>query len=260
MKYACIIDHWPQAGYKTRCLFDCPGSNGCWNYTPNGFICGPCSPVTGRCFQAALRARDHAVRIRKNRRAADPQRLRSSPAQWTPASDHWLCLVVMDAQSHAELGVSGFRILSPGHAEVGYLLLPEHQGKGFGTESCRAIIDYAAAIGLDSLESTVTDRQHRLLQGDGEMRLQLRAPRPAGLSDRRSVVRRPDIPPATALMKQLTGVRQSIASAFRPGAVHRESSPARHSASAGSNPTPRGAGCNGYPRTPACSAPSERGN
>ncbi len=63
----------------------------------------------------------------------------------------------MDAQSHAELGVSGFRILSPGHAEVGYLLLPEHQGKGFGTESCRAIIDYAAAIGLDSLESTVTD-------------------------------------------------------------------------------------------------------
>ncbi|EGH35845.1 GCN5-related N-acetyltransferase, partial [Pseudomonas syringae pv. japonica str. M301072] len=37
---------------------------------------------------------------------------------------------------------SGFRILSPGHAEVGYLLLPEHQGKGFGTESCRAIIDY----------------------------------------------------------------------------------------------------------------------
>ncbi|PBQ08972.1 GNAT family N-acetyltransferase [Pseudomonas syringae] len=77
--------------------------------------------------------------------------------EWTPASDHWLCLVVMDAQSHAELGVSGFRILSPAHAEVGYLLLPEHQGKGFGTESCRAIIDYAAAIGLDSLESTVTD-------------------------------------------------------------------------------------------------------
>jgi RimJ/RimL family protein N-acetyltransferase len=76
---------------------------------------------------------------------------------WTPASEHWLCLVVIDRQSGQDLGVSGFRIMSPGHAEVGCLLLPEHQGKGFGTESRRAIIHYAAAIGLDSLESTVTD-------------------------------------------------------------------------------------------------------
>lgn len=76
---------------------------------------------------------------------------------WTPQSEHWLCLVVVDKASEQELGVSGFRILSPGHAEVGTLLLPEFQGKGFGTESRRAIIDYAAAIGLDSLESTVTD-------------------------------------------------------------------------------------------------------
>ncbi|MGN2435887.1 GNAT family N-acetyltransferase [Pseudomonas syringae] len=76
---------------------------------------------------------------------------------WTPASEHWLCLVVIDRQSGQDLGVSGFRIMSLGHAEVGCLLLPEHQGKGFGTESRRAIIHYAAAIGLDSLESTVTD-------------------------------------------------------------------------------------------------------
>lgn len=76
---------------------------------------------------------------------------------WTPQSDHWLCLVVIDTLSGQELGVSGFRIMSPGHAEVGCLLLPEHQGKGYGTESRLAIIDYAAAIGLDSLESTVTD-------------------------------------------------------------------------------------------------------
>ncbi|KUG42038.1 Acetyltransferase [Pseudomonas savastanoi pv. fraxini] len=38
---------------------------------------------------------------------------------WTPESDHWLCLVVVDKQSGVELGVSGFRIMSPGHAEVG---------------------------------------------------------------------------------------------------------------------------------------------
>lgn len=76
---------------------------------------------------------------------------------WGPQSDHWLCLVVVDKANEQDLGVSGFRILSAGHAEVGCLLLPEYQGKGFGTESRRAIIDYAAAIGLDSLESTVTD-------------------------------------------------------------------------------------------------------
>jgi len=76
---------------------------------------------------------------------------------WSPQSEHWLCLVVVDKASEQELGVSGFRIMSPGHAEVGTLLLPEFQGKGFGTESRRAIIDYAAAIGLQSLESTVTD-------------------------------------------------------------------------------------------------------
>jgi RimJ/RimL family protein N-acetyltransferase len=76
---------------------------------------------------------------------------------WTPQSDHWLCLVVIDKTSEQELGVSGFRILTPGHAEVGTLLLPESQGKGFGTQSRQAIIDYAIAIGLDSLESTVTD-------------------------------------------------------------------------------------------------------
>ena len=76
---------------------------------------------------------------------------------WTPQSEHWLCLVVIDKASKQELGVSGMRILSPGHAEVGTLLLPEFQGKGFGTEARKAIIDYAAAIGLESLESTVTD-------------------------------------------------------------------------------------------------------
>jgi len=76
---------------------------------------------------------------------------------WGPDSDHWLCLVVVDKANQAELGVTGFRIMSPGHAEVGCLLLPECQGKGFGTESRQAIIDYARDIGLDSLESTVTD-------------------------------------------------------------------------------------------------------
>jgi len=35
---------------------------------------------------------------------------------WGPQSEHWLCLVVTDRASGHELGVTGFRILSPGHA------------------------------------------------------------------------------------------------------------------------------------------------
>jgi RimJ/RimL family protein N-acetyltransferase len=76
---------------------------------------------------------------------------------WSPQSDHWLCLVVIDKASEQALGVTGFRILSPGHAEIGTLLLPEYHGKGFGTESQNVLISYAAEIGLSSLEATVTD-------------------------------------------------------------------------------------------------------
>ncbi len=42
--------------------------------------------------------------------------------EWGPESEHWLCLVVIDRHSGVELGVSGFRIMSPRHAEVGYCL------------------------------------------------------------------------------------------------------------------------------------------
>ncbi|MBF7140968.1 MULTISPECIES: GNAT family N-acetyltransferase [Pseudomonas] len=76
---------------------------------------------------------------------------------WSPASDHWLCLVATDTATGQDIGVTGFCILRPGHAEVGTLLLPEHQGKGYGTVCRQAIMDYAASIGLETLESTVTD-------------------------------------------------------------------------------------------------------
>lgn len=76
---------------------------------------------------------------------------------WGPNSDHWLCLVASLTDTGEAVGVTGLRILSPGHAEVGTLLLPEHQGRGYGTDCRQVIIDYARRLGLASLESTVTD-------------------------------------------------------------------------------------------------------
>ncbi|WP_263262406.1 GNAT family N-acetyltransferase [Pseudomonas sp. RIT-PI-S] len=76
---------------------------------------------------------------------------------WTPHAEHWLCLVASERGSGQAVGVTGFRIMAPGHAEVGTLLVPEHQGRGYGTDCRQAIIGYARDIGLESLESTVTD-------------------------------------------------------------------------------------------------------
>ncbi|MNQ89807.1 Acetyltransferase (GNAT) family protein [compost metagenome] len=47
---------------------------------------------------------------------------------------------------------------SASEAEVGYLLLHEHQGKGYGSESLRALTDYASqTLGIKTLFATVTD-------------------------------------------------------------------------------------------------------
>ena len=77
--------------------------------------------------------------------------------QWSPKAEHWLCLVMVDKAGGCDVGVTGLRVLRPGHAEVGYLLLPQWHGKGLGSESLRAILAFAADSDLKSLEATVTD-------------------------------------------------------------------------------------------------------
>jgi RimJ/RimL family protein N-acetyltransferase len=76
---------------------------------------------------------------------------------WTPESAHWLSLVISERATGQALGVAGWRLLRPGHAELGILLLPHSHGQGYGTDCCLALIDQARAFGLTSLESTVTD-------------------------------------------------------------------------------------------------------
>ncbi|HHX8315432.1 GNAT family N-acetyltransferase [Vibrio diabolicus] len=76
---------------------------------------------------------------------------------WTPDSQHWLCLVILDKQSEQPIGVTGLAI-EEGNAEVGYLLLPEFHGRQFGTETLQALLNWARAThDIDRFSATVTE-------------------------------------------------------------------------------------------------------
>ena len=67
--------------------------------------------------------------------------------EWAPGSPHWLCLVLCDKATGMPLGVTGYIHENNECAEVGFLLTPEAQGKGYGTESLHAVCDYAFTHG-----------------------------------------------------------------------------------------------------------------
>ncbi|UNM22858.1 GNAT family N-acetyltransferase [Pseudomonas sp. ArH3a] len=81
--------------------------------------------------------------------------------EWTPDSDHWLCLVICERHSGQPVGVTGLKMTrngadAPG-AEVGYLLLSQQHGKGYGVESLNSVIAYAdESLRLTALQATVT--------------------------------------------------------------------------------------------------------
>lgn len=82
--------------------------------------------------------------------------------EWFPGSDHWLCLVISEKHSDQAVGVTGFKMIQnkqeKTEAEIGYLLLSEQQGKGYGTESLRSIVDYAVStLGVKKLSAVVTE-------------------------------------------------------------------------------------------------------
>ncbi len=78
---------------------------------------------------------------------------------WTRESTHWLCLSVYDRSNGDFVGVNGFRMSEEREyeAEVGFLFLPEYHGKGYATESLRAIVEYAKICGVTSLHAHVTE-------------------------------------------------------------------------------------------------------
>lgn len=76
---------------------------------------------------------------------------------WSPGADHWLCLVVRERQSGRALGVTGYIERESGCGEVGFLFSPEAQGRGYASESLRAVCDFAFRTGaLRRLTATVT--------------------------------------------------------------------------------------------------------
>lgn len=76
---------------------------------------------------------------------------------WNHSSEHWLCLTMTLKETREKIGVTGFR-LTDGRAEVGYLILPQFHGRGFGTESLKALIAWASEEqGIHSFGAIVTE-------------------------------------------------------------------------------------------------------
>jgi RimJ/RimL family protein N-acetyltransferase len=65
---------------------------------------------------------------------------------WVFESGNWLTLVIEELSTGEFVGFSGFHCADVmlKRAEVGYLLSPKHQGKGYATEALQCVIDWGA--------------------------------------------------------------------------------------------------------------------
>ena len=65
---------------------------------------------------------------------------------WFYASGDWLTLVIEEISTNEFVGFTGLHCddVSVNRAEVGYLLAHSAQGKGYGTESLAAVVDWAS--------------------------------------------------------------------------------------------------------------------
>ncbi|MGO1308795.1 MAG: GNAT family N-acetyltransferase [Kluyvera intermedia] len=109
-------------------------------------------------FFLALQQRPQVMRYVADNRSEHEIRetFNSRLLPWEPGAAHWLCLVVRDKQN-IPLGVTGYIHREADCAEVGFLFAPQAQGKGYGTESLRAVCDYAFSQGgVRRLTATVT--------------------------------------------------------------------------------------------------------
>jgi RimJ/RimL family protein N-acetyltransferase len=92
---------------------------------------------------------------------------------WDKYGEQWLCLVMREKASEDAVGMTGFRPQWHPYrqAEVGYGSLPLAQGKGYGKESLRAVLDFAFnACDFHKLTATVTEgniASRRLLESCG---------------------------------------------------------------------------------------------
>lgn len=73
------------------------------------------------------------------------ERFISRLGEWKKTSNKWLTLTIIEKSSGTKIGVTGFYPQWEPYqqAELGFLLSPEFQGKGFAKESTRAVVEYA---------------------------------------------------------------------------------------------------------------------
>lgn len=104
------------------------------------------------------------------------QKFQSRLQPWHKDASHWLCLVIRRLDTGEAIGATGMCV-AEGRAEVGYLLLPEFFGQGFGTESLDALIQWAVSTqDITRFKAVVTEgniASERVLQKAGFMLVEI---------------------------------------------------------------------------------------
>ncbi|WP_017218727.1 GNAT family N-acetyltransferase [Pseudoalteromonas sp. NJ631] len=83
--------------------------------------------------------------------------------QWNKEDNTWLTLVIEETATATPIGLHGFLSMwTPfQQAELGFMLSPEFQGKGYAFEASRAVIDFALhECNYHKLIATVTQGNH----------------------------------------------------------------------------------------------------
>lgn len=76
---------------------------------------------------------------------------------WDVNSRHPLCFVVIHRETQQMIGVTGFTSFDGTCAELGYLFLPEYFGRGYATESLKAVIEWGyETCGINKFKAIVT--------------------------------------------------------------------------------------------------------
>lgn len=88
------------------------------------------------------------------------ERFNSRLGEWKKRANQWLTLTIIEKATENKIGVTGFYPEWEPYqqAELGFLLDPEFQGKGYGKESTIAVIEYAFnQCNFHKVTATVTE-------------------------------------------------------------------------------------------------------
>ncbi|WP_038176517.1 MULTISPECIES: GNAT family N-acetyltransferase [Vibrio] len=122
------------------------------------------NPITAKDWSLfeRLHQDDEVIRYAFDKPTTDEirQRFESRLPVWRWPDKHWLCLVIREKTTGEAIGVTGLCVSEQNQqqVEVGYLLLPEFHGKGYGTESLITLIQHAAnQLPITIVNAIVTD-------------------------------------------------------------------------------------------------------